>query len=178
MNYYNTTSRKCITEVACNDFSSVSLLIQIFYNWGLHFQRVPCPRSKIVGKTPYYEVRPQSKFLWDRLHKQNPIYWNRYTYFSTYSTSRIETFVIPWDNFCIPMSWKSTAWDWKTCVTLISASLSFWKPWRWPGKEFLQVLENTKIIGREVQAIRWTFKYLPTEYLQEPWVAELYRTAR
>ena len=44
--------------------------------------------------------------------------------FSNIFTSRIETFVIPWDQLLYPLSLNSAAWDLNT-VTLIFDSLSF-----------------------------------------------------
>ena len=36
----------------------------------------------------------------------------------------------------------SVPWDWNHCVILISVSLSFWKRWRWPDRNFLRYKKN------------------------------------
>ena len=55
-------------------------------------------------------------------------------------TPRIETFVIPWDLLVYPCDvevcplWLGALYY----LILISASLSIWKPWRWPYRNFLR----------------------------------------
>jgi hypothetical protein len=66
---------------------------------------------QIIPLPTEYEAHPQSKFAWGRAQKQNTIAWKYIAtdtasvqlFFNIFAT-RIETFVIPWDQLLYTVS--------------------------------------------------------------------------
>ena len=71
-------------------------------------------------------------------------------YFSTYSPPEFRYLSYSGTNFYILSRW-SMAPGIGTTVALISASLSFWKSWHWPDRNFLRC--KKRWTGREVRDI-------------------------
>ena len=101
-----------------------------------------------------YLVHPQIKFPWRRLQKQNPIQWKDLreqiqqvlSYFSTYSPSEMRYLSCRGINYCI-LCRRYLPPGIGTTVILIFASLSFWKRWRWPDRNFLRCKKWWKSLG-------------------------------
>ena len=89
------------------------------------------------------------------------------SYFSTYSLPELRHLSYRGTNF-VSLCRRSLPPGIGTTVTLISASLSFWKCWCWPDRNFLRCKKKMEITGRDVWIIGWLMiKHLPAELLQE-----------
>ena len=69
-----------------------------------------------------------------------------FSYFSAYSPLELRHLLYLGTNFCI-VCHGSLSPGIGTIVTLISASLSFWKLWRWPDRNFLRCKKGWKSLG-------------------------------